>query len=153
MDERKDCRNLMLAGAMLASMLVGPAQAFSAPVLPYAVRSWTVEDGLPTSTVQDIAQTPDGFLWLSTTGGLARFDGVRFEVFGLAHGLPTNRFQGLAVDRSGALWISAEDASLVRWDGRRFTHEPTGRVWAATAMLALPDGRIIGAAHDQYWIR
>ena len=100
--------------------------------LPYTVRSWTIEDGLPTSTVQDIAQTPDGYLWLTTTGGLARFDGVRFEIFGLAQGLPTNRFQGMAVDHAGDLWISAVDGNLVRWDGRRFRYQLAGTHWAAS---------------------
>ena len=80
-----------------AAFLTAPSPARAAATLPYAVRSWTVQDGLPTSTVQDIAQTPDGYLWLSTTGGLARFDGVRFETFGLAQGLPSNRFQGMAL--------------------------------------------------------
>jgi signal transduction histidine kinase/ligand-binding sensor domain-containing protein len=134
-------------------MLSSPRSARGTASLPYAVRAWTIEDGLPTSTVQDIAQTPDGYLWLSTTGGLARFDGVRFEVFGLAQGLPTNRFQGLAVDRAGVLWISSEDGSLVRWDGRNFTAQPTGTLWAAGSMLPLPDGRILGGAHDDYWVR
>jgi signal transduction histidine kinase/DNA-binding response OmpR family regulator/ligand-binding sensor domain-containing protein len=128
-----------------------PARA--AATLPYAVRAWTIVDGLPTSTVQDIAQTPDGYLWLSTTGGLARFDGVRFETFGLAQGLPSNRFQGLAVGRDGTLWISSEDANLIRWDGRTFTSQPTGLLWAASALLALPDGGLIGAAHTDYWLR
>ncbi|HET9325480.1 MAG TPA: ATP-binding protein [Candidatus Eisenbacteria bacterium] len=121
--------------------------------LPYAVRAWTIEDGLPTSTVQDIAQTPDGYLWLSTTGGLARFDGVRFEVFGLAHGLPTNRFQGLTTDRAGTLWISSEDGNLLRWDGRAFARFPTGSSREATALLALPDGSILGASVWHYWLR
>src|SRR5687767_14011547 len=104
----------------LAFLMAAPPSGRAAS-LPYAVRAWTIEEGIPTSTVQDIAQTPDGYLWLTTTGGLARFDGVRFRVFGLAQGLPTNRFQGLAVDRSGVLWISSEDGTLVRWDGRAFT--------------------------------
>src|SRR6185436_18486409 len=121
----------------------GPS-AVRAASIPYAVRSWTIEDGLPTSTVQDIAQTPDGYLWLSTTGGLARFDGVRFEVFGLAHGLPTNRFQGLTIDRAGALWISSEDGVLLRWDGRAFAQYPTGSSREASALLALPDGSVLG---------
>src|SRR5262245_54410684 len=144
---------LFLAGAWLLSFLAAVRPVFAAATLPYAVRAWTIEDGLPTSTVQDIAQTPDGYLWLSTTGGLARFDGVRFESFGLADSLPTNRFQGLAVDRTGALWISAEDGNLIRWDGRAFTHQPTGTLWAASAMAVLPDGRILGASHDGYWAR
>src|SRR5688500_14985153 len=138
--------------AFLAMLLVLPPRAGGAS-LPYAVRAWTIEEGIPTSTVQDIAQTPDGYLWLTTTGGLARFDGVRFRVFGLAQGLPTNRFQGLAVDRSGVLWISSEDGTLVRWDGRAFTQQPTGTSRAASALLALPDGSVLGAGFKQYWLR
>jgi signal transduction histidine kinase/DNA-binding response OmpR family regulator/ligand-binding sensor domain-containing protein len=138
--------------ACLAFLAVAPSLAGAAS-LPYAVRAWTIEDGLPTSTVQDVAQTPDGYLWLSTTGGLARFDGVRFRSFGLAQGLPTNRFQGLAVDRKGALWISSEDGTLFRWDGHTFTQQPTGSSREAPALLALPDGSILGAGFQQYWLR
>jgi signal transduction histidine kinase/ligand-binding sensor domain-containing protein/DNA-binding response OmpR family regulator len=138
--------------ASLALLPVLPPSSRAAS-LPYAVRAWTIEEGLPTSTVQDIAQTPDGYLWLTTTGGLARFDGVRFRVFGLAQGLPTNRFQGLAVDRSGALWISSEDGTLIRWDGRAFTQRLTGTSRAAHSLLALPDGSVLGAGFQQYWLR
>ena len=90
----------------------------------------------------DIAQTPDGYLWLSTTGGLARFDGVRFEVFGPQQGLPSNRFAGLAVGRDGALHASSEDGSLVRWDGRRFTSRQTGLA-RGVAVQAFPDGSVL----------
>ena len=145
-------RHVTLSGMLLSSIAVG-APAHAAPSLPYTVRAWTVEDGLPTSTVQDIAQTPDGYLWLSTTGGLARFDGMRFETFGLAQGLPSNRFQGLCVDRDGTLWISSEDGSLIRRDGRGFTYQPTGTLFAAQGLLPLADGSILGAARDEYWLR
>jgi signal transduction histidine kinase/ligand-binding sensor domain-containing protein len=47
------------------------------------VRSWQSDDGLPNSTVTGVAETPDGYLWLATPSGLARFDGVRFEPFSL----------------------------------------------------------------------
>jgi ligand-binding sensor domain-containing protein len=36
---------------------------------------------LPQNTVTGVVQTPDGYLWLSTFDGLARFDGVRFTIF------------------------------------------------------------------------
>jgi len=143
----------MLSVTALVILLAAGPSAVRAESLPYAVRAWTIENGLPTSTVQDIAQTPDGYLWLSTTGGLARFDGVRFEVFGLGHGLPTNRFQGLTVDRAGALWISSEDGTLVRWDGRAFRQYATGSSREATTLLALPDGSMLGAGLQHYWRR
>ena len=40
--------------------------------------SWTTKDGAP-SDIFAIAQTEDGYLWLGTTTGLVRFDGIHFE--------------------------------------------------------------------------
>lgn len=47
----------------------------------YSVKTWTTEDGLPQNSVIAMTQTRDGYLWLGTLRGLARFDGVRFTVF------------------------------------------------------------------------
>ena len=46
----------------------------------YTIRSWQSQDGLPEETVQAFAQTPDGYLWVGTSGGLLRFDGARFRL-------------------------------------------------------------------------
>jgi len=40
----------------------------------YVLRAWDMEDGLPHNSVSGIAQTPDGYLWLATREGLARFE-------------------------------------------------------------------------------
>ena len=48
-------------------------------------RSWGLDDGLPSAEVFDLLQTRDGYLWVATAGGLARFDGIRFEVFDRAN--------------------------------------------------------------------
>src|SRR5262245_32292586 len=47
----------------------------------WVVRSWLTGEGLPQNAVNAILQTRDGFLWVGTDGGLARFDGVRFRKF------------------------------------------------------------------------
>ena len=46
--------------------------------------------------VRAIAQSRDGFLWVGTDGGLARFDGVRFVTYGLREGLPFVQVRALA---------------------------------------------------------
>src|SRR3954452_11297101 len=48
---------------------------------PYAAHNWQVQDGLPHNSIQAIAQTRDGYLWLGTLRGLARFGGDHFTVF------------------------------------------------------------------------
>ncbi|MGH9839025.1 MAG: hypothetical protein ACREEM_09590 [Blastocatellia bacterium] len=65
-----------------------------------------------------LRQTRDGYLWITTPDGVARFDGVRFTVFNKSNtpGLPSNRFSYFTLweDRRGALWMGTEDAGLVR---------------------------------------
>ncbi len=58
----------------------------------YTIDSWQTPDGLPANTVTAIAQSHDGYLWLGTLNGLARFDGVRFKVFGKSEGLPNKGY-------------------------------------------------------------
>ncbi len=47
----------------------------------FAIEHWTTEEGLPSNTIRALLQTRDGYIWVGTKGGLARFDGVRFKVF------------------------------------------------------------------------
>src|SRR3979490_3482900 len=47
----------------------------------YNSRVWQAQDGLPQDTIQALAQTPDGYLWIGTSGGLIRFDGTEFRSF------------------------------------------------------------------------
>src|SRR6516165_10225298 len=47
----------------------------------YLIDVWQSDDGLPQNSVITMAQTTDGYLWVSTFGGLARFNGRRFDVF------------------------------------------------------------------------
>ena len=87
--------------------------------LQYTYRAWTVEEGLPQVSVNAIAQTPDGYLWLGTNGGLVRFDGVRFKVYNTANtpAIKSNRINALEVDKKGRLWIGAEGYVMWRIDG------------------------------------
>ena len=89
--------------------------------LPSVVKQWTTEDGLPLNLVQCIAQTPDGYVWIGTRAGLARFDGMQFRVFTRANtpGLKHDNCLSMAVDRFGALWIGTLDG-LVRYKDQQF---------------------------------
>lgn len=77
----------------------------------YGFDVWTTANGLPQNTVTGVVQTPDGYLWLSTFDGLARFDGVRFTIFdkGNTKGIANNRFATIVADRDGAVYAVTED--------------------------------------------
>ena len=83
---------------------------------------WLTENGLPQNTVHAIAQTPDGYIWIGTEEGLARFDGVKFTVFDKQNTpeIKSNYIRSLLADRQGALWIGTAQG-LVRMLNGKFT--------------------------------
>jgi signal transduction histidine kinase/ligand-binding sensor domain-containing protein len=86
----------------------------------YSLTQWGHRDGLPSTTIYAIGQTPDGFLWLGTADGLIRFDGIRFlqvPLFGNAD-IRFGKVRALAVGGDGALWVGTESGILVRINGR-----------------------------------
>jgi response regulator RpfG family c-di-GMP phosphodiesterase/streptogramin lyase len=121
---------LALATAIAVSSGWAPAAVARAtefggdlPLRQFVQRAWSMEDGLPQSSVTALAQTPDGFLWVGTFGGLARFDGERFRVFDPTSEPPlaSGRVLALAVDEAGTLWIGAESGALLRADRDAFS--------------------------------
>jgi signal transduction histidine kinase/ligand-binding sensor domain-containing protein len=88
----------------------------------YTRRVWQTQDGLPENTVQAFAQTPDHYLWIGTSGGLVRFDGVRFVVFDRSNTpeMHENSIFCLTVSRDGSLWAGMEGGGLLRYHGGVF---------------------------------
>ena len=88
----------------------------------YRSTQWTAEDGLPQNSVRGIAQTSDGYLWVATLNGLARFDGIRFTVFDKSNtpGLTSNRIIAMVRGAGDELWLASEDGNVVRHDKGRF---------------------------------
>ncbi|MGH7943327.1 MAG: two-component regulator propeller domain-containing protein [Limisphaerales bacterium] len=92
----------------------------------YFTRTWRTEDGLPNDAVSAVAQTRDGYLWLATYDGLARFDGVTFTRFdsSTVPEMHSTRVTSLFEDAKGNLWIGYETGELTRYrDGHFFTTE------------------------------
>jgi signal transduction histidine kinase/ligand-binding sensor domain-containing protein len=86
----------------------------------YSRKVWTQQHGLPQDTIRAIAQTADGYLWLGTDEGLARFDGYDFTIFNKANrDLPSNSITALAAAPGGTLWIGTTDG-LTEFSGGRF---------------------------------
>ncbi|HEX8568075.1 MAG TPA: two-component regulator propeller domain-containing protein [Pyrinomonadaceae bacterium] len=93
-------------------------------------KSWTTEDGLPQNNVINIAQTPDGYLWVATVDGLARFDGVRFKIFNKSNTpeMPNNRIFSMFTDTAGRLWFNyPDDQTIVVYENGKFKAFQKGR--------------------------
>lgn len=107
----------------------------------YFIRTWQVEQGLPQNKVTAVVQTQDGYLWLGTYNGLARFDGVRFTVFddNNTPALRSSRITSLFAAPDNSLWIGAESGDVSRYKDGSFTAMPLrinwhgGKIYAITA--------------------
>lgn len=138
----------------LASHALDPAKSID----QYVHTAWTTEDGLPQNSVNDILQTRDGYLWIATFGGLARFDGVRFTIFdaGSSPGLDSNRLTALYEDHAGRLWIGSEDGLVSYATGSPpvFTTitSPADRQPGSVHQIAEDDdGSLLIAATNSLW--
>jgi ligand-binding sensor domain-containing protein/signal transduction histidine kinase len=92
----------------------------------FLFRSWDSEAGLPAARIQALAETEDGYLWVATSRGLARFDGARFVVLTTNNTpqLGDNRISCLLVAGSGDLWVGTEGGFLARRRGDVFEPIP-----------------------------
>ena len=67
--------------------------------------NYDTKDGLAGSTVYQLCQDKDGFMWFATENGLSRFDGTHFKNFTVKDGLPDNEVLQLFADSKGRVWI------------------------------------------------
>jgi ligand-binding sensor domain-containing protein len=125
-------------------------------------RTFTHDDGLPRSGVNAIVQDREGYLWLGTFGGLARFDGSTFRIFrersasgargameGRRTGPASDRVVSLFEDDRGRLWIGTHDAGLTVFERGAFRHLPfCGGTCQVSDVAQAPDRSIWVASDD-----
>ena len=112
-----------LAGQQSAPPAEGIGAARARPTASQLrARTWDDRDGLPQNAVQAVAQSPDGYVWLGTQEGLARFDGARFVTFDRNTDPALSRpyVWALHADADNTLWIGTEEAGVVRKRGDEY---------------------------------
>lgn len=112
------------------------------PTSKFIISIWRTGEGLPVNDIQDIKETPDGYLWIGTYRGLVRFDGVQFQSFlttptGTRFG---TRFSPLETDARGRLWVAPDQAGLVRVDTGVFSEVLTNGIFQERVQSLCHDG-------------
>src|SRR5262249_20111628 len=124
-------------------------------VSQYAHTAWKIREGFSKGAINDIVQTSDGYLWLGTTFGLLRFDGVRNVPWQPPQDqhLPSTDISKLVAARAGPLWIGTRNG-LASWKNGKLTQyaelaglyvgklleNREGSIWAGA--IGLPSGKL-----------
>ena len=152
----------------LASLLISVgvgflhAEASDRTIGQFVHTSWSAKDGAP-GNVHALAQTTDGFLWLGTTQGLYRFDGVSFERYEPQSGpaFQSSNVTSLLALPNGDLWIGFREQGMSRLRGGHNTNYrkadglPSGRVSKLVqdrdgAIWAGTNGGLARFEHEQW---
>jgi diguanylate cyclase (GGDEF)-like protein len=106
---------------------------------------YTRADGLPAGAVWSVTQDDDGYLWLGSQNGLARFDGVRFEVFDASNtrGMQSQDIRDIVFDQRGQMWLGSYGGGVYRFDPDR------RRLEALTSEDGLPNNVVYDLLVDR----
>jgi diguanylate cyclase (GGDEF)-like protein len=117
-------------------------------ITQYVHDQWQLPQGLPQGSIQTIHQSRDGYLWVGTLEGAARFDGVRFTVFDKSNtpAFRHNDVQVICEDGRGRLWFGTWSGLTVLENGG-FRHVALPEGFADSAVNAL-----VEAADGGLWI-
>lgn len=145
-------RSIYLCMAVaLAGLISGPewakASAIDLAETAGAIRTWHGSDGLPSDSATAITQTRDGFIWVGTTAGLVRFDGLKFSQLKLESASPANpvHVTALCEDSNGHLWIGTlEDGVFELAEGALSHYAREHDLLDVTSLAA--------DSHGQVWI-
>lgn len=112
----------VVAWSLGGQMLGAESDAAGRDSTEFKITAWSTEDGLPANSISSVLRTRDGYLWVGSSQGVARFDGETFKVFNKANcpALPDNRIRGL-FETDAELLIATERGGLVCLKEGKFT--------------------------------
>jgi signal transduction histidine kinase/ligand-binding sensor domain-containing protein len=130
-----------VAAFVVLTHVAAHAQQPSPTLGQLAHRRWTTRDGAP-SVIVALAQSADGFLWIGSSTGLYRFDGVRFERFEPPAGqtMLSAGIQTLSATPDGSLLIGYNAGGISVLTGGRLTHHRVSD--------GVPSGSVMGLTRD-----
>ena len=112
---------------LAACAQAGAAPPAAPPQLPMP-RQISVYDGLPSNRINALAEDRQGYLWIATRDGLARYDGVGYRVWRVGDGLNDNHVWTVFVDDHDRVWVGTQNGGLAMLDAQRrgFVHFDRG---------------------------
>lgn len=137
------------------TLFLSVVNTLSTLAIDFGFRHLNTSNGLPNQQVESIVQDADGYIWIGTRNGLAKFDGYHVQTYyhqeGHPHSLIHNFVHGLFVDSKKRLWIATENGvSLYRSKTDDF-HNYGNVKGYCTNFVETNDGRIL-TGHDKLFV-
>jgi diguanylate cyclase (GGDEF)-like protein len=131
----------VLLSILAAQLFVCNVFALEPSLTPsqYHHQQWNNENGLPQNTINSIAQTTDGYLWLGTLEGLVRFDGIKFANFNSRNtpAIDHNMIITTHTDKNGVLWVVNSKGSIIKVVNDQFQRLPSINSLSTTLVNAI----------------
>ena len=140
---------------ILLTLVFAVVNTWSAWALDFCFRHLNTSNGLPNQQVEAIVQDADGYIWIGTRNGLAKFDGYNVQTYyhqeGMAHSLIHNFVHGLFLDSKKNLWVATENG-VSRYRSKTDDFQNYGNVKGyCTSFVETKDGRIL-TGHDKLFV-
>jgi ligand-binding sensor domain-containing protein/two-component sensor histidine kinase len=120
-------------------LVVGICPTLNGQIMPF--RTYSIEKGLSEAVVNDLIQDQDGYLWIGTSYGLNRFDGINFENYYSEDGLLNNKIFSLYEDEEEQLWIgTGGGVNMVKTDS----------IYTLSELKPLESSTILSIYQDSY---
>lgn len=113
----------------------------------YNIQSYTVNDGLPTSSIYDLYTDEKGFLWFATPYGVVRFDGENYTTFDEDDGIKDALIYDFHFEADGDIWVTSEGGGIVKFDGKKFSYLPE-----LAALDTMVINYVTSIRKDELWI-
>ena len=139
----------LAAAALTPALFAQASRARGEPVLRGLTDFHHTEWG-GLGAVFDVKQSPEGYLWLTTSKGVLRFDGVRFQTLeevtrGAVH---DSDIDSIFLAASGGLWLPTEGAGLLFWKDGHLSNFPDRRCTPSRKQ-----GQIIEDREGSLWVQ
>jgi signal transduction histidine kinase/ligand-binding sensor domain-containing protein len=131
----------LLQGIALLLIVCASAVAQNRRIDQLYHTAWTIKDGAP-GQISTIAQSTEGYLWLSAAAGLYRFDGVTFERIAVEPNDPDlpGTVRSLFAPKDGGLWVGFSFGGVSFWKD--------GKIRSYTAADGIPEGGVLSIEAD-----
>jgi ligand-binding sensor domain-containing protein/class 3 adenylate cyclase len=132
---------------IVLSIFVALIFSLAANAQTYYFEHYSVEEGLPVSKIYFILQDNQGYLWLGTETGVARFDGIRIIEYSEDDGISPRPVRAMMQDASGKIWMGHEGGGLTLYKDGAFVALATDSLGVSSDITA-----IFEDTNDVIWV-